>query len=72
MDQYKDKVGGDCVFHLGDKRECIFVDIDAAGNIDVYPDDELVKKYGAGESNDGSVKKAAPAVITKIGNKPMG
>ena len=72
MEQYEDKVGGDCVFHLGDKRECIFVDIDAAGNIDVYPDDELVKKYGSGGGNNSSVIKAIPAVITKIDNKPMG
>jgi len=72
MKLYEDKVGSDNVFHLGDKRECIFVDIDANGQIDVYPNDDLVQEYGSGNGNGGSAKKAAPAVITKVDKKPMG
>lgn len=72
MQQYENKVGSDNVFHLGDKRECIFVDIDANGKIDVYPNDDLVKEYGSGNGNGGNAKKAAPAVITKVDKKPMG
>ncbi len=72
MQLYKDHVGTDNVFHLGDKRECIFVDIDINGEIDVYPNDDLVAKYGFDGNNGGNTKKIAPAVITKIDKKPMG
>ena len=39
----KEKVGEDNVFHLGNKRECVIVDIEEDGSMDVYPDDELVE-----------------------------
>ncbi len=47
MDLYKEEVGEDNLFHLGKKRECIIVDIRADGEIELYPDDELVKEYGS-------------------------
>ena len=72
MELYKEQVGEDKVFHLGEKRECIFVDIDANGGIDVYPNDDLVEQYGSGDNNTTNNKKVAPAVITKIDKKPMG
>ncbi len=73
MELYKEQVGSDCVFHLGDNRECIFVDIDASGEIDIYPNDALVKEYGnAAGGNSSNAKRVAPAVITKIDRKPMG
>ena len=74
MDLYKEEVGDDALFHLGEKRECVIVDISAGGDIDLYPDDELVKKYGNKKSgNGGGGKKViASAAVTKIDRKPMG
>ena len=56
MDLYRDEVGDDNVFHLGEKRECIIVDISPEGDIDLYPDDDLVREYGkknGGKSGSG-------------------
>ncbi len=76
MDLYKEEVGEDNLFHLGKKRECIIVDIRADGEIELYPDDELVKEYGGeGEGDDSKGSKTAAIispVITKIDRKPMG
>lgn len=75
MDLYRDEVGEDNLFHLGNKRECIIVDITADGKMELYPDDELVKEYGV-EGNGGGSKGTKAAivspVITKIDRKPMG
>ncbi len=75
MDLYKEEVGKDNVFHLGKNRECIIVDIKDNGEIDLYPDDELVKEYGVkSEDDDNGGKEAvfSAAVISKVDNKPMG
>jgi beta-lactamase superfamily II metal-dependent hydrolase len=74
MDLYKEEVGDDNVFHLGEKRECIIMDINSDGDIDLYPDDELAKKYGDqnGGNGGGGKKAIASAVVTKIDRKPMG
>lgn len=74
MDLYRENVGDDAVFHLGEKRECIIVDITSEGGIDLYPDDELVRKYGKknGWEGSGGKKAIASAVVTKIDRKPMG
>jgi len=74
MDLYKKEVGNDAVFHLGDKRVCIIVDINSAGEIDLYPDDELVKEYGKkGKGDGGGGKKILiPPPVTRIDRKPMG
>jgi len=74
MDLYKKEVGDDAVFHLGDKRVCIIVDINADGEIDVYPDDELVKEYGKKSNGDESGGKIVviPLPVTRIDKKPMG
>ena len=74
MDLYKKEVGDDAVFHLGDKRVCIIVDIKADGEIDVYPDDELVKEYGEKSNGDGGGGKRVviPPPVTRIDKKPMG
>jgi len=75
MNLYKEKVGEDNVFHLGNKRECIIVDIEDDGNIDVYPDDELVENYGIKNGNDDGGKGkviSSAAVITQVDKKPMG
>jgi hypothetical protein len=74
MDLYKDEVGDDNVFHLGEKRECIIVDINADGGIDLYPDDDLVKEYGKKDSGGkgGGGKRIVPPPVSKIDKKPMG
>ena len=74
MDIYKNEVGDDAIFHLGEKRECIIVDITSEGDIDLYPDDKLVKKYGDknGDNGDGSKKAISSVVVSKIDKKPMG
>jgi hypothetical protein len=46
-------LGDDNVFYLGEKRECIIVDINSDGDIDLYPDDELVKEYGKKNGDKG-------------------
>ena len=63
------------IINLGDNKECVIVDIDSGGNIDVYTDKELVEKYGFNENggNGGKGKKAAATITsTKIDYKPMG
>ena len=74
MDLYKDEVGDDNVFHIGDKRECIIVDINSDGVIDLYPDDELVKEYGKkdGSKGGGGTRIVFPPPVSKIDKKPMG
>lgn len=74
MDLYKNEVGDDEVFHLGEKRECIIVDINADGVIDLYPDDDLVKEYGKedGGKGGGGARIVFPPPVSKIDKKPMG
>jgi len=78
MNKYKAKVGEDNLKHLGKNRECIIVDIkdDGEENIELYPDEELIKEYGM-ENNEeknkeNSNKNVSPAVVTRIDRKPMG
>lgn len=76
IDIYEKHVDKDSIINLGDNKECVIVDIDSAGSIDVYPDKELVEAYGLKEDggDGGESKKAAPIIArsTKIDNKPMG
>jgi competence protein ComEC len=74
MDLYEEEVGADNVFHLGEKRECIIVDITSDGDIDLYPDDDLVKEYGKknGGRGGGGKKAAIPPIVSKVDRKPMG
>lgn len=74
MDLYKEEVGNDNVFHLGEKRECIIVDINSNGDIDLYPDDELVKEYGSKNGGKGGSGEriVIPPPVSKIDRKPMG
>jgi hypothetical protein len=74
---YEKHINKDQIINLGDNKECVIVDIDAAGHIDVYLDKELVEAYGLEEDggDSGESKKVAPVYIprsTKIDNKPMG
>lgn len=78
MDIYKAEVGKDGnVFHLGENRECIFIDISEKGHINIYPDDELVDVYGNKDNDDdngGDINNfnIIPPPVTKIDKKPMG
>jgi len=76
MDLYKKAIGDDKVFHLGQKRECIIVDINPDGEIDVYPDDDLVKEYGKKNGGKGGRGEdrivIIPPPVSKIDKKPMG
>ena len=61
-------------YAIGEKRECIIVDINPDGDIDLYPDDDLVKEYGkknGGKSGSGK-KIVIPPPVTRIDKKPMG
>lgn len=73
MDLYQEKVGEDQVKHLGKKRECIIVDITDEGDIELYPDDELVEEYGLGNKEDNDrEKKISVGIIPSLDKKPMG
>jgi hypothetical protein len=75
MKIYEGEVGKDNVKHLGAKRECVIVDIKDDGEIDLYPDDELVEEYGVesdDDSNSGKETIFPSAVHTKIDKKPFG
>lgn len=78
MEKYTDEVGGDNLFHLGKNRECLIVDIDSNGDIDVYTDKELIKEYGFKDDDEGgktervAASVAAPYIKTKLDEKPMG
>jgi len=75
MELYEKQAGKDNVKHLGERQECIIVDIDESGNIDLYPDDELVNTYGLEKNGDGKSPGGGgggPIIITQIDRKPMG
>ena len=69
---YEKYIKKDCIINLGDNKECVVVDIDSAGTIDVYTDKELVKAYGFDGNGGSGGKKAVPIVSTKLDHKPMG
>ncbi|MGB3589248.1 MAG: hypothetical protein WBA23_22075 [Tunicatimonas sp.] len=80
MKLYKKHVDEDNIFHLGEKRESMIVDIYSDGNYDIYSDDdELATEYGFGnepDDNSEGGKRVAPAIIgagtSTLDNKPMG
>lgn len=73
MELYQNKVGQYNLFHLGDKRTCVIVDIKKNGHIQLKEDDELVENYGGdtgkNESNSGN---SSGSPVTKIDHKPFG
>ncbi len=69
---YEKHIKKSCIINLGDNKECVIVDIDSAGTIDVYTDKDLVKEYGFDENGGSGGKKAAPIISTKLDKKPMG
>lgn len=77
LDLYKKHVEEDNIYHLGANRECIIVDIDSDGTMEIKFDQDLVAEYGFKEEDDKSNenKAAAPFIgsqTTRIDKKPMG
>lgn len=74
MNLYEKNVEKDNVFHLGERKECIIVDIKDDGEMELYHDDELVEEYGveSDDDNRGKGAKRPSAVLTKVDKKPMG
>lgn len=59
LDIYKEFIDEDSIYHLGAERQCVIVDIDKDGNIEVNLDDELVGEYGNDSGDDGKSQKQA-------------
>ncbi|MBU2622569.1 MAG: MBL fold metallo-hydrolase [Proteobacteria bacterium] len=78
MELYGKYVPSTQLFHLGDKRICAIVDIDESGDINVYPDEDLVNNYPVDSGEDSSGEREASnsmapmTVCAKLDNKPMG
>lgn len=77
MDLYKKHLDEQNIHLLGENRECVIVDIDSEGNIEVKFDQELVREYGNKPDDNSSKNSGAKAAIvitqtTRIDNKPMG
>jgi len=78
MDLYKKHLDEENIYHLGKNRECVVVDIDSDGNIEVKLDQDLVREYAHQPDDDGSNKSGAIKSVyvssqtTRIDEKPMG
>lgn len=64
---YTEYVNKDGILHLGAKRECIIVNIDSEGNVDVNADTELVDEYGfdGDEEPEGKASAATGPFVNK-------
>lgn len=74
---YKKHVHSDNIYHLGENRECVIVDISKDGSIEIKFDQELVTTYGFDDSNDGNEDSKGTAFYvgsrtSRLDNKPMG
>ncbi|MFC2186006.1 ComEC/Rec2 family competence protein [Fulvivirgaceae bacterium LMO-SS25] len=77
---YKKYVNEENILHLGKFLECVIVDIDPQGNIEVNTDQELIEEYGKDKddkNNNDQVSKAATSFFigsqtTRIDDKPQG
>ena len=69
---YEEHVGADGILHLGKNRECVIVDIDAAGGITVTLDKTLVEEYGFTNDKKDDPSRYAGITVTKLDDKPMG
>ena len=78
IDLYEEYVDEDNIYHLGKNRECVIVDINSDGIIDLKLDQDLVAEYGFDDDEDDTSSKtkyALPYVgsrTTRIDRKPMG
>lgn len=67
----------EAIFHLGENRECVIVDIFDNGDLDIRTDKDLVEEYGYKDEDDesngsGKKKYAGISITTTLDNKPMG
>jgi len=70
---FVDKKGA--VLHLGEKKECIIVDININGTINLQRNSELVDEYGfkdKQEDNNKNEIKNFNVIAPSIDKKPMG
>lgn len=81
IEEYKKHISDkDNIFHLGDsngKRTSVIVDIFSDGEVEVNPDEELVKQYGFKNDENNKEQKTANVIIppikkTQIDSKPFG
>lgn len=77
MKLYKDHIEEDNIFHTGENRESVIVDIFPNGDLVINLDRELVEIYGFdSDGGNNGVKNFAKAFIgartTSIDSKPMG
>ncbi|MBI4526585.1 MAG: MBL fold metallo-hydrolase [Deltaproteobacteria bacterium] len=74
MEIYEKRAGRDNVKHLGERQECVVLDIDQSGNMELFPDDQLVNAYGLGKNGGGkgSSGGGGPIIMTRLDRKPMG
>lgn len=75
VELYKKYVGEDGLIHMGKNRECVIVDIDNEGNLNIITDNELVNeyKYTNNEDDNKNIKKSSVAIQTdRIDEKKFG
>jgi len=76
MKIYGDHVEADNLIHLGKNEECVIVDIDQKGNIEVKADKELVAEYGFKDKDNDNKNNFNKSYLgiqtTKLDDKPMG
>lgn len=76
MEIYEKHLAPENILHLGGLMVSVIVDIDAAGNIDVQTDEELIAEYGKSDDDDPAQNEGKNVSIitqtTRIDNKPMG
>lgn len=54
IELYNKYVDKDSLYHLGNNRECVIIDIDNEGDIEIKLDQDLVKDYGHKPDNNGT------------------
>lgn len=71
---YRKYVNKDNIYHLGENRECVIVDIYQDGDIDITLDKDLVEKYGLRQENgtDEYSGTSIGAITSRMDRKPMG
>ncbi|WP_346835947.1 ComEC/Rec2 family competence protein [Paenibacillus polymyxa] len=74
MNLYKNYFEESNIFHLGENRECVIVDIQEDGAYSIKTDKELAKTYGFKEEKSTSNQNAPinPYTKTQLDRKPMG
>lgn len=79
LELYKKYVDEDNIYYLGENRECVIIDVNSDGNIEIRFDQDLVEEYGLDpEEVDESGKNNNAVLIfpgtrtSRIDDQPMG